>query len=170
MMTSPVRLRSLPTYNYMKYFLFVFIICLPGCKDNNKSAETSNVTEINADWLLGNWERINEQEGIRTFENWSKSTNKGYEGIGWTMQDGDTIFKEILRLVQKDNEWNLEVSEVNDQPTPFRVTNFNDESFVSENEENEFPKKIEYRREGEQLVATISSPGREIDFIFEKVN
>ncbi len=154
----------------MKYFLFVFVIFLTGCKDNNKLAETSKDADINADWLLGNWERINEQEGIRTFENWSKSTNNGYEGIGWTMQNDDTIFKEILRLAERDNQWNLEVSEVNDTPTPFRITNYSDESFVSENEENEFPKKIQYRRKGEQLVATISNPGREIDFIFKKVN
>lgn len=152
----------------MRYILCLIVISLIACKDNTNTGETIQDHEIEAEWLLGDWERINEQEGIRTFERWVKTSEDNYEGIGWTMKGPDTVFKEILQIVERDDQWNLEISGVNDTPTPFRITDIASESFVSENEENEFPKKIEYRRKDDQLIAIISGPGREIEFIFVK--
>lgn len=151
----------------MRYIIYLFVLSLIACKDNTKSGEAFKNPEIEADWLLGNWERINEQEGLQTFERWVKK-DSGYVGIGWTMKDRDTVFKEILQIIERDGQWNLEISGVNDVPTPFRITEISSESFVSENKENEFPKKIEYRRNGPQLMAVISNPGKEIEFIFEE--
>jgi hypothetical protein len=42
----------------------------------------------NFDRLLGKWERLNEEEGKETFENWNKIKEKEYSGIGFTIQNG----------------------------------------------------------------------------------
>ncbi|QED37606.1 hypothetical protein FK178_07645 [Antarcticibacterium arcticum] len=154
----------------MKKILWLLAIFILGCKDSNKSPDISRESTINAGWLVGTWERINEKEGIQTYEKWELTPEKTYEGIGWTMRENDTIFKEVLRIVEIDDQWNLEISGVNESPTLFEITSQTSRSFVSENKENEFPKKIQYQMQGEQLHAIISNPGREIKYIFEKTN
>ena len=64
----------------------------------------------------------------------------------------------------------LEVSGINEQPTLFKFTEQTDSSFVCENPQNEFPKKIKYFLDNKQLKAIISAEDFRIDFIFEKVN
>ena len=46
----------------------------------------------NFDWLLGKWERLGEEEGKATFENWEKQTSDKYLGHGFVMQDTDTVW------------------------------------------------------------------------------
>ena len=84
------------------------------------------------------------------------------------IQDGDTVFKENLRLLNKDEEWHLEVTGVNENPTLFLLINNTDTSFICENKLNEFPKQIEYSRQGGKLFAKISGGDTEISFSFQK--
>ena len=51
---------------------FVFTMC------NSKQTESTE----NFDWLLGKWQRTNEEQGKTTFENWEKTNNSEYNGIG----------------------------------------------------------------------------------------
>ncbi|MBL4709412.1 MAG: hypothetical protein JKY48_13325 [Flavobacteriales bacterium] len=68
-----------------------------------------------------------------------------------------------------DEEWVFEVSGVNEAITYFEMTNYTDQFFVVENNENDFPKKIEYRlSDTASLVAIISDNENEIEFIFSK--
>lgn len=122
------------------------------------------------DWLLGNWQRINEQEGRQTFENWQKINDAEYEGLGFTLQNDDTIWQENIKLIKSDSGWNFEaIGKGETNPTIFRLTRKEKESFVSENELNEFPKKIHYYKSKDNLNATISGGGEEVLFEFKKV-
>lgn len=122
------------------------------------------------DWLLGNWQRINEQEGRQTFESWQKINDAEYEGLGFTLQNGDTIWQENIRLIKSDSGWNFEaIGKAETNPTIFRLTKIEKESFFSENELNEFPKKIHYYKSEDNLNATISGGGEEVLFEFKKV-
>lgn len=120
----------------------------------------------NLDWILGQWERTNNPEGTITYEQWTK-TDTTYIGLGFTLQGQDTIFKENMRILKLDGKWNLEVSGVNENPTYFKFTNQHEDSFVCENSENEFPKKINYFIDGEKLTAIISDNDNEIPFYFK---
>ena len=123
----------------------------------------------NLDWLLGNWERMNDKEGKQTFERWKKNSNEEYIGLGFTLQERDTVFKENMRLRPINGGWNLEVIGVNEQPTYFKFTNQTKNSFVCENPNNEFPKKIEYQFSDNKLKAKVSTDEMAIDFNFEKI-
>jgi len=155
----------------MKKILGIFLLIgLISCNQNDtkpKSKVTSS--SPNLDWILGNWKRTNDKESKQTFEQWEKISNKEYIGLGFTLQEKDTVFKENLRLIPMNGIWNLEVTGVNEKPTLFQFTNQTKNSFVCENPNNEFPKKIEYQFLDKKLKAKVSADEMKIEFDFEKI-
>ena len=159
----------------MKYFFLVIIIsfCL-SCQQKNKSnsedIKAITITE-NFDWLLGKWKRINDKAGKQTYENWIKLSEGSYQGLGYTMQNSDTIWKETIRLVHTNNAWIFEVKGKDEsEPTIFKLIEIKEAAFTCENEENEFPKKIKYSKSGEKLMAIISGGDIKISFEYESIN
>ena len=143
-------------------------------KDNRKEeVKTEATTEKseNFDWLLGKWKRLNEEEGKETFENWNKINETEYFGIGFTMQNGDTIKQEKIRLTKTSGKWNLtvKVSEEFESIT-FKVISHNETEFTCENNEIDFPNKIKYWKNGNRINAMVSGGEMEIPFEFEKLN
>lgn len=159
----------------MKYLFLVIMVsfclsCQQKNKSNPKDIKASNFTE-NFDWLLGNWKRSNDKEGKQTYENWIKLGEDSYQGLGYTMQKSDTIWKETIRLAHINNAWIFEVKGENDtEPTVFELTEIEQETFTCENEENEFPKKIKYSKSGKKLMAIISGEDMKIPFEFEPIS
>ena len=155
----------------MKQLLsIILIITVASCAQKNtkdKTVAQPDVTDYNLDWLTGSWMRKNDEAGKKTFEQWSKRSTEEYVGLGYTLQEKDTVFKEELRLIKINGNWNLEVTGVNETPTLFVFTGQSENSFTCENEANEFPKKIEYGLKNKMLTATISDGNTEIPFIFE---
>ncbi|MEM6343952.1 MAG: DUF6265 family protein [Bacteroidota bacterium] len=143
--------------------------CDSPSQDTDTQAETISTSIEQFDWLLGEWQRTNDDPGKETFEQWQKLDSTHYQGLGFTMQAGDTVFKEDLRLVQREQQWYFEVRGVNEKPTLFPLTQMDPLSFQCENPENEFPKIIQYEIEGVQLKAVISDGKTEIPFYFDKL-
>lgn len=140
-------------------------------RDSSITATKERFQTTNSfDWLLGKWQRSNEQKGRETFEYWEKKNNSEYSGFGFTLQKKDTIWKENIRLIKSGEGWNFEVTgEGETNPTRFKLTSIEKEEFSCENKENEFPKNIIYSKNGDTLVAIISGGNMEIPFEFEKV-
>ena len=116
------------------------------------------------DFILGNWSRLNDQPNQKTYEIW----NSDFTGIGFTLQQKDTVFKEILSIVEKEGSLFLQVEGVNEKPTLFQFTQQTKTSFTCENPENEFPKKIQYSIISDTLKAKVSNDDFSIDFVFVK--
>ena len=117
------------------------------------------------DFLKGKWQRVNEKPGKQTFDFW----NDDLTGVGFTLQNSDTIFKEVMGIVSLKDTLYLKVEGVNEAPTLFKFTKQTDSSFICENKLNEFPKKIHYFKDGKQLKCKISNEEFEVDFVFEKI-
>lgn len=158
----------------------VFLLCsslIISCSDkttdkslNNETVKSEVENSENFDWLLGDWKRLNNDEGNETFENWKKINDTEYLGIGFTLKNGDTISQEKMELSKTNNQWNIAVSFPTEKnATVFKVTQIENKSFVCENEQNDFPKKINYWFEGQNLKAKISNAEMEIDFVFERL-
>lgn len=122
------------------------------------------------DWLLGNWSRINEKKDKQTFENWDKKSDSEYISVGFTLQNNDTVWKENVKLIKLETSWNFEVTGKGETiPTIFIVTEIQKNGFTGENKKNEFPKKIKYYKNGNNINATISGGDMEILFEFKRV-
>lgn len=140
-------------------FLLLFIseLLLFSCQN---TVETKKPT-----WLFGKWKRINNQADKLTHEFWSED----FSGIGFTLKEKDTVFKEVLHIITKNDSLFLQVKGVNETSTLFTFTQQTDTSFVAENPHNEFPKTIRYWKENNQLKAKVSNDEFSIDFVFEKM-
>lgn len=116
-------------------------------------------------FLIGKWERLNEKKGKKTYEIWYND----YTGLGITLQNKDTVFKEVLSLLIINDTLTLKVEGVNDTPTLFKITQQTDSSFLAENPTHDFPTKINYWLDKKQLKAKVSNNDFGIDFVFEKI-
>lgn len=135
-------------------YIFLLAFALLSCENKSKPQKPG--------FLLGTWKRINDKSGKQTYEVWK--TN--FTGLGYTMQEKDTIFKEVLSIVSIKDTLFYKVVGVNPKPTLFKFTSQTETSFVCENLQNEFPKKITYRLENDTLKARVSNPDFKIDFVF----
>ncbi|TRO67207.1 DUF6265 family protein [Christiangramia sabulilitoris] len=149
----------------MRIKLIIFLcLFLPAEYHFDKTAQDSK----NFDWLIGNWIRTNNQPGLKTFEIWTKYSENVYHGEGFTLKDTDTVFKEGLQLVNTAGTWEYIVSGVNEEPTSFRLISIEKGKFIAENLRNEFPKRFNYYRDGEKLIALASADNKEVKFEFLK--
>lgn len=147
----------------------VFLLCFLSCQVSLHAQQPSAAEQYKSlSWLTGTWQRPNLKPGYTAYERWENSgdTLKGY---GVTLKGADTAFIEKLRILVKDDAvyYVADVKE-NPQPVYFRMTSISAGGFVCENPEHDFPKKIAYEREGDQLKAVISGNGKQVDFRFEK--
>ncbi len=160
-----------------KLLILIIGILLISCNQNKKEISKTNEnlsesTEMtdNFDWLLGKWKRNNEEIGKETFEKWEKKSNTEYLGLGFTMQNGDTLKQEKIRLIKSNNNWYLKV-QPQDEPEPitFKMTSFNEQEFICENKDLDFPNKIKYWKNKDKINASVSGEGMEIPFEFERI-
>ncbi|WP_315820030.1 hypothetical protein [Paraflavitalea speifideaquila] len=56
----------------------------------------------------------------------------------------------------------------NKEPVYFKLTAITKDGFTCENPNHDFPKKIDYKLDGNKLRATISGDGKAIDYLFER--
>lgn len=137
----------------------VFLICLIflfSCNTETKPQKP--------DFLLGKWVRTNDKPGNTTYEIW----NTNFTGLGITLKEKDTTFKEILSIISINDTLTLKVEGANETPTLFKFTSQTDTSFVAENPTHDFPTKINYWLENKQLKAHVSNKEFGIEFIFKK--
>lgn len=121
------------------------------------------------EWLAGKWTRTNVKPGQSGSEMWALEAPNSMKGQGETIKGTDTIFVEKLELLIKDKHIFYVVDGLdNQEPAHFKITEISDDSFVCENKEHDFPKKIAYKRTDQGMTATISGNGKSIDFIFIK--
>lgn len=140
--------------------LFLFFTCtlLFSCQQEKKIKEPT--------WLFGKWERLHNEPDKKTYEFWGND----FSGTGFTMKEKDTVFKEILHIITKNDSLFLQVTGVNENPTLFAFTQQTDTSFIAENKQNEFPTSLHYWKEKNQLKATVANDEFSIDFVFERLN
>ena len=160
-----------------KLIIFIIGISLISCNQSKRGnpktdgnfLESTEITE-NFDWLIGEWKRSYEDPGRETFERWEKKSNIEYLGLGFTMQNGDTLKKEKIRLIKVNNNWDLEVQTQDEaKPVTFKMTSFNDQEFICENKDLDFPNKIKYWKNKDKMNASVSGEGMEIPFEFDRI-
>ncbi len=168
----------------MKKIIIIIIgILIVSCnekkKDNTKSEMQKTETKqtkveqknTNFDWLVGKWKRLDEEKGKETFENWAKNSETEYSGIGFTMQNNDTIKQERIKLKKSNGKWDLFVKVPEEtESIVFEMTEHNANEFVCVNNKIDFPNKIKYWKSGKTLKATVSNSEMEIPFEFEKIS
>lgn len=133
----------------MKYLVLIIPI-LVGC--HTKSLDYYNFTS----WE-GNWQS---SDSSGTFiENWERINDTLCQGKGMMIVKGDTLFSEKIKLVfNKNNVRYVVVAEGQNKGSevPFTLTNFSKDTWVFENPNHDFPKRIKYfSPTADSLIATV---------------
>lgn len=156
-----------------KAVILLIIILFLSCNNDKKTVTSEKPKTQNFNWILGEWERTNDEQGKKTYENWTKVSQLKYVGLGFTMKGNDTISSESMQLINKNNNWKLLVSTIgkgdDTSVTTFKMTQQDPKSFSFENKEIDFPKLISYTMEGKKLKAIISGGDLKIHFEFERI-
>lgn len=149
--------------------LLAFLI-VPACSQSKEKKARKLLKQVA--WMEGTWQRTNVHPGTTAFEQWKKTTDGYYAGMGWSMKGSDTTFAEKLQV--KFDEGDLfyvaDVKE-NAEPTYFKITEISDTGFVSQNPEHDFPKMISYELKEDVLTVIISDGGdKKMGFVFKKLD
>lgn len=137
--------------------IFITILFVLGCQNSFHQKKP--------EFIVGKWTRLNDTQEKKTYEIW----NSDFKGMGYTIKEKDTVFKEILSVVSIQDTLFLKVVGVNEKPTLFKFISQTDSSFVCENSNNEFPKKIQYWKVNDTLKARVWNEGG-FELLFDFVN
>ena len=135
-----------------------------------EGSRTQTLNDVS--WLLGKWQRTNVRQGTTAFEIWEKESETSFIGIGFSMKGADTTFIEKLKIVLKDGSLHY-VADVRENAAPvyFKFTKLNENGFVSENPEHDFPKMISYNLKDGVMTAIISDgTDKKMGFIFKRMD
>ncbi|MCC7303297.1 MAG: hypothetical protein IT233_11705 [Bacteroidia bacterium] len=119
------------TTKYLLYLLTTGII-LTSCSDPMERLSS----------LTGKW--AGSQDENEFSETWKHSSETKYTGFFAGMNSGDTIYKEHLSIQEMGEEIFYIVDQNEEGPINFRLISSDDEIFIFENKESEFPEQIIY--------------------------
>lgn len=160
-------MKKIIQFTVITAIVFSFTMC--NNKQNEKKETTTTKSE-NFNWLLGNWQRTNEEQGKTTFENWQKNNDSEYNGIGFTIQNNDTISKEKMKIVNVDGKWNLLVKTQEEKDfIRFEMPEIQDDKFECKNDTLDFPKLIKYWKNGNKINALVSGDNLNLSFEFKRI-
>jgi hypothetical protein len=128
-------------------------------------------------WLIGNW-KIDKEDA---YEKWEVVNDTTLGGIGYHFiveehdkDETDIIFDESIRLVSRGDKFYYIPAPRNQnagKEVEFEIVSFTKNSFVAENRNHDFPKRIVYQLEDNtHLHAYIEGNKKRIDFRFTKKN
>ena len=151
-------------------FVLLTTLALTMCNTKRNDQKSTTQSTENFDWLLGNWKRTNEEKGKETFENWKKANDNEYKGIGFTLQNRDTLSQEQMKLIQTNGKWNLLVKTPDEKDfIKFEMTEIADDKFECKNDTLDFPKLIKYWKNGDKMNAIVSGDSLKLSFEFERI-
>jgi len=136
---------------------------------NAQSQNTNSDADLKKiEWLCATWDRTDMKGGKISNERWVRTMQGDLQGWGVTMSGSDTVFVEKLRIVSREGSlfYVADVPE-NNGVVHFKFTELSDNAFACENPNHDFPKKIEYRKDGKLLIATISGNGKSFTYRFQ---
>jgi len=113
--------------------------------------------------LAGNWS----SEQVQFFEAWEVVSDTLMKGIGYSLQEKDTVFKETMKIFYTDNRVILSVKQDEERAyTQFGMTEARRDKWIFENRQNNYPNIITYEISGDELTAAImnSRGNRKIEF------
>ena len=130
----------------VKIFVSILILLLSYSCSEKKTAEL--------DFLIGTWKRDNKEQ----FEVWEKSNSSNLNGYSYRIKDNQKVITETLVIKKIGDQFVYEatVPDQNDgRPVQFILNTETYSLFSFENDNHDFPKKIQYQRINDNKLKVI---------------
>lgn len=168
----------------MRYLIIIILMSAIGCNSSvptvfntqipipNKILDQENEIALEANnfnFLEGKWIRINDEEGLQTYENWERKSPVKYDARSFTKANNQLVWEENSSLKIYHNKIVLSV-----KINPIKSVNFycstqNEVDYLKcTNQKNNYPKQIEYWMQNDTLNSKISGGGPDVSFIYIK--
>lgn len=134
-------------------------------------SQKPTVTIADLEWLIGT--RSSQQDQMLIYESWSKTSDELLTGKSYYTENGDTMLLETIEIKQIDGElfYCPAVSNQNEgKAIEFKLTSKKPNELIFENPEHDFPKKIVYIKDGNNINAWIEGDGKKVPFYMTKIN
>ncbi len=115
---------------------------------------SSGVMAQDLSWLTGHW--VND----RNEEVWSEVRGGNLMGFNRQFKDGSVVFFEHLRIELSDGRVVYRACPLGKVWTSFELVESEQHRAVFQNLQHDFPQRLDYRRVGDRLQATISGEGQ----------
>jgi len=106
------------------------------------------------EFLEGTWVQITSKE--ITEEVWNSNKGWSMTGVGRTLRDGREVFGEQLAIEPRGESFVYVALLPGAAPVEFKLVDRGATWARFENPEHDFPQRIEYRRDGNSMRATVS--------------
>ena len=102
----------------------------------------------------GKWKMISEK--TEYYEEWELLNENEMVGVGFSIEEGDTVLSEQLYLKKLSDQWAYVALPVNQTITLFALSEYSENKFLFENKEHDYPQKIiyEFTADGKLNAAT----------------
>jgi hypothetical protein len=150
---------------YAKTFVagLIFLI-LTSCYRPSASESMQDLLQLNGKW--------SSSESILFNEYWQIKSDTLLLGLGYSLQDNDTVFKEELKIFYHDDNvfYGAKVGE-REQFVLFELMKARKDNWIFENPDHDYPNIISYEIDGDRLVAstTNSNGNKKIEFIMKRI-
>ena len=152
----------------MKHKLIIataIIVSLISCKEKNDYKALKKM-----DWLVGTWSNSYGEKSYT--EVWKKENDSTFKGYSHIIQEKDTIFSEFITIHQRGDSlyYIVNVENQNEgESVSFILTDSENNKYVFENPEHDFPTKIVYHKiNNDSIFAQVSGEmggkSRTVDF------
>jgi hypothetical protein len=133
-----------------------FTACSQKRTIDNEPIKPKKIAQAN--WLVGTWSSTSGERS--NYELWNKHNDSTYVGRSYSIQNGDTVSAESIKLVQQGEEINYIPTvqgQNNDMPVTFKLVSLDSSKLIFENPAHDFPQIITYWRVSpDSLIAEIS--------------
>lgn len=129
------------------------IILIASACQKNTTAEKDLIKK--ADWLIGNWENKTNLGSLT--ENWKKVNDSTFKAKSLFIKDNDTIHNESIILQQKGETLTYTTTiqgQNDDKPIRFQLKEDIETGLIFENQKNDYPQKISYKKTANTSLVT----------------
>lgn len=128
----------------MQRIIFLTFLCssIWAC---SQQVRPSAIPSTPFDAFVGHWE--GPLGGGTYIEKWEKVSAEHLRGEGFWIRGQDTILAEDLRIQKIGIHWSYIAIINNSAPTLFTLTKMEDQSWIFENKEHDYPQIIGYQQE-----------------------
>src|SRR6188474_373982 len=132
----------------------VVLSCAGVDRQATATGPTHAISELG--WITGDWQTAS-GGGARIEEHWTRPDGLSMLGMGRTVAGGKTVEFEYLRIEQRvDGIYYVAHPKARCPGTDFKLTRGSATEAVFENPQHDFPKRIIYRKTGDEtLTASI---------------
>lgn len=131
---------------------------------NKQKLEAEKVPEkgpgkiVQASWLIGTWSNAYNER--RDYEAWEKYNDSTYLGRSYSIQNGDTVSSESIKLVEEGAALYyipIVQGQNNNLSVSFKLITLESDKIIFENQSHDFPQRISYQLiTQDSMIAEIS--------------